>query len=123
VFTNEAPAGTVIFDVETKIIERFIAPGFEYSDLEIERTDYLPSYEGGSVTPISHPADHTANNPGPSRVPTEIEEEKLSTDIQLALSIQVTRYQRHKISGTSRIRRSETHCMGETSYMNMHIRQ
>jgi hypothetical protein len=71
VFTNETPAGTVIFDVETKIIERFIAPGFEYRDLKIDRTDYLPSYEGGSVTQTSYAADHTANNPGPSRVPTE----------------------------------------------------
>jgi hypothetical protein len=46
VFTNETPTGTVIFDVETRIIERFIAPGYKYQDLEIERTDYLLSHGG-----------------------------------------------------------------------------
>jgi hypothetical protein len=32
VFTNETPSGTVIFDVETRIIERFITPGYEYNN-------------------------------------------------------------------------------------------
>jgi hypothetical protein len=36
VFTNETPSGTVIFDVETRIVERFITPGYQYNDLEIE---------------------------------------------------------------------------------------
>jgi hypothetical protein len=27
VFTNETPSGTAIFDVETRLIERLIAPG------------------------------------------------------------------------------------------------
>jgi hypothetical protein len=76
VFTNETPAGTVIFDVETRLIERFIAPGFEYQDLEIERTDYLPTYGGGNISGVSRPGDNTTCTPGPSQVPTEFNKER-----------------------------------------------
>jgi hypothetical protein len=31
VYTNETPSGTVIFDVETRLIERFITPGYKYN--------------------------------------------------------------------------------------------
>jgi hypothetical protein len=30
VFTDETPSGTVIFDVGTRVIGRFIGPGLEY---------------------------------------------------------------------------------------------
>jgi hypothetical protein len=40
------PAGalSVVFEVEVRIIRRFINPGYEYAALEIERTDYIPQY-------------------------------------------------------------------------------
>jgi hypothetical protein len=72
VFTNERPVGTVIFDVETRLIEKFIVPGYEYQDLEIERTDYLPSYGGGNLSGTSHPTDQTIFSPGPSQKPTQV---------------------------------------------------
>jgi hypothetical protein len=40
VFTNENSNGTVVFDVETRIVQRYITPGCTYNDLEIERTDF-----------------------------------------------------------------------------------
>jgi hypothetical protein len=46
VFTNENPRGTVVFDVETRIVQRCITPGCTYHDLEIERTDFLSHYCG-----------------------------------------------------------------------------
>jgi hypothetical protein len=46
VFTNENPRGTVVFDVETRIVQRYITPGCTYHDLEIERTDFLSHYCG-----------------------------------------------------------------------------
>jgi hypothetical protein len=76
VFTNKTASGTVIFDVETRLIERFIAPGFEYQDLETERTDYLPTYGGGNISGISRPVDHTTCTPGPYQVPTEFNKER-----------------------------------------------
>jgi hypothetical protein len=60
VFTNETPSGTVIFDVETRVIERFIAPGLEYRDLEIERTDYLPTYIGDPLPTVNSPTKEGA---------------------------------------------------------------
>jgi hypothetical protein len=49
VFTNENPNGTVVFDVGTRIVQRYITPGCTYKDLEIERTDFLCTYCGESV--------------------------------------------------------------------------
>jgi hypothetical protein len=60
-----------LFDVETRIIERFITPGYEYNNLEIERTDYLPSYGGGNLPIVSHPTHHSTCLPGPSQLSTE----------------------------------------------------
>jgi hypothetical protein len=34
----------VIFEVEVRIIRRFISPGYCFEDLDIERTDFLPQY-------------------------------------------------------------------------------
>jgi hypothetical protein len=34
----------VIFEVEVRIILRFVSPGFMYEELDIERTDFLPQY-------------------------------------------------------------------------------
>jgi hypothetical protein len=44
VFTNKNSNGTVVFDVETRIVQRYIKPGCTYNDLEIERTDFLSHY-------------------------------------------------------------------------------
>jgi hypothetical protein len=65
VFTNGNPNGTVVFDVETRIVQRYITPGCTYKDLEIERTDFLSTYCGELVDrePESDPT------PGPSREP------------------------------------------------------
>jgi hypothetical protein len=46
IFTNENPKGTVVIDVETRIVQRYITPGCTYNDLEIERTDFLSKYYG-----------------------------------------------------------------------------
>jgi hypothetical protein len=35
---------SVIFEVEVRIIRRFIRPGCAYEELEVERTDFLPQY-------------------------------------------------------------------------------
>ena len=32
----------VVFEVETRLIKRYIPPNFEFDILEIERTDYVP---------------------------------------------------------------------------------
>jgi hypothetical protein len=68
VFTNENPNGTVVFDVQTRIGQRYITPGCTYKDLEIERTDFLSTYCGELVDrePYSEPV------PGPSREPERI---------------------------------------------------
>jgi hypothetical protein len=51
VFTNENSNGTVVFDVETRIVQRYITPGCTYNDLEIERTDFPTNeYEETSGT-------------------------------------------------------------------------
>jgi hypothetical protein len=65
VFKNENQNGTVVFDVETRIIQRYITPGCTYKDLEIERTDFLSTYCGELVDrePDFEPT------PGPSREP------------------------------------------------------
>jgi hypothetical protein len=34
----------VMFEVEVRIIRRFVSPGFIYEKLDIERTDFLPQY-------------------------------------------------------------------------------
>jgi hypothetical protein len=49
VFTNDNPNGTVVFDVETRIVQRYITPGCTYKDLEIERTEFLSTYGGELV--------------------------------------------------------------------------
>jgi hypothetical protein len=49
VFTNDNPNGRVDFDVETRIVQRYITPGCTYRDVEIERTDFLSTYGGESV--------------------------------------------------------------------------
>jgi hypothetical protein len=67
VFTNENLNGTVVFDVETRIVERYITPGCTYKDLEIERTDFLSAYGGESVD--RDPYSETS--PGPSRTPVD----------------------------------------------------
>jgi hypothetical protein len=41
IFTNKNLNGTVVFDVETRIVQRYITPGCTYNNLEIERTDFL----------------------------------------------------------------------------------
>jgi hypothetical protein len=40
------PSGalSVIFEVEVRVIRRYINPGYDYAVLEIERTDYIPQY-------------------------------------------------------------------------------
>jgi hypothetical protein len=48
VFTNENSNGTVVFNVETRVVQRYIAPGCTYNDLEIERTDFLSNDSGRS---------------------------------------------------------------------------
>ena len=35
---------SVIFEVEVRIVRRFISPGYLYEELNIERTDFLPQY-------------------------------------------------------------------------------
>jgi hypothetical protein len=44
VFTHNAEYGSVIFEVEIRITARYIPPGAEYQELEIERTDFLNYY-------------------------------------------------------------------------------
>jgi hypothetical protein len=44
VFTHNSQYGLVIFEVETRITNRYIPPGEEYQELEIERTDFLNNY-------------------------------------------------------------------------------
>jgi hypothetical protein len=46
VFKNENPKGTVVFNVETKIVQRYITLGCTYKDLVIERTDFFFIYGG-----------------------------------------------------------------------------
>ena len=44
VFTHQSEYGLVIFEVETRVTSRYIPPGAEYQELEIERTDFLNYY-------------------------------------------------------------------------------
>jgi hypothetical protein len=44
VFTHNSEYGLVIFEVETRITARYIPPGAEYQELEIEWTDFLNYY-------------------------------------------------------------------------------
>jgi len=44
VFTHQSEYGLVIFEVETRVVARYIPPGAEYQELEIERTDFLNYY-------------------------------------------------------------------------------
>jgi len=41
VFTHQSEYGLVIFEVETRVTSRYIPPGAECLEVEIERTDYL----------------------------------------------------------------------------------
>jgi hypothetical protein len=65
IFTNENPNGTVVFDVETSIVQTYITPGCAYKDLEIERTDFLCTYGGELLD--KEPYSETL--PEPSQVP------------------------------------------------------
>jgi hypothetical protein len=44
VFTHQSEYGLVIFEVETRVTARYIPPGAEYQELEIERTDFMNYY-------------------------------------------------------------------------------
>jgi hypothetical protein len=44
VYNHESEYGKVIFEVETRVTSRYIPPGAEYNELEIERTDFLNYY-------------------------------------------------------------------------------
>jgi hypothetical protein len=44
VFTHQSEYGLVIFEVQTRVTARYIPPGSEYQELEIERTDFLNYY-------------------------------------------------------------------------------
>jgi hypothetical protein len=44
VYTHQSEYGLVIFEVETRITARYIPPGAEYQELEIQRTDFLNYY-------------------------------------------------------------------------------
>ena len=65
VFTNENSNGTVVFDVETRIVQRYITPGCTYNDLEIERTDFLSTYCGETFEEevYSEPSAGTSRTP------------------------------------------------------------
>jgi hypothetical protein len=54
-----------VFDIETRIVQRYITPGCTYKGLQIERTDFLPTCCGELVDrkPCSE------QFPGPSREP------------------------------------------------------
>ena len=41
VFNHQSEYGLVIFEVETHVTSRYIPPGAEYQELEIERTDFF----------------------------------------------------------------------------------
>lgn len=49
IYTHNNAYGTVIFDVETRILKRHIDPGCTYETLEIERTDFLYDYASGEI--------------------------------------------------------------------------
>jgi hypothetical protein len=38
---------TVVFEVEVRIIRRYINPGYDYAEIEIEGTDFLSTYCAG----------------------------------------------------------------------------
>lgn len=44
VYTHTDRSHFIIFDLETRLIERYIEPGVAYSVVEVDRTDYLPTY-------------------------------------------------------------------------------
>jgi len=44
VFTHQSEYGLVIFEVETRVTARYIPPGVEYEELEIELTDFMNYY-------------------------------------------------------------------------------
>jgi hypothetical protein len=44
VFTHQSEYGLVIFEVQTRVTARYIPPGAEYQELEIERTDFMNYY-------------------------------------------------------------------------------
>jgi hypothetical protein len=41
VYNHRSKDGLVIFELETRVVSRYICPGEEYKDFEIERTDFL----------------------------------------------------------------------------------
>jgi hypothetical protein len=69
VFTNENPNGTVVFDVETRVVQRYITPGCTYKDLEIEQTDFLSTYSGESVDREPAAESTSGQSQDPERVP------------------------------------------------------
>jgi hypothetical protein len=44
VFIHQSEYGLVIFEVETRVTTKYIPPGAEYEELEIEHTDFLNYY-------------------------------------------------------------------------------
>jgi hypothetical protein len=44
VYSHQSEYGIVIFEVETRVTSRYIPPGAECNELEIERTDFLKHY-------------------------------------------------------------------------------
>ena len=44
VYNHQSKHGIVIFEVKTRVTARYIPPGAECSELEIERTDFLNYY-------------------------------------------------------------------------------
>jgi hypothetical protein len=44
VFTHQSEYGLFIFQVKTRVTARYVLPGSEYQELEIERTDFLNYY-------------------------------------------------------------------------------
>lgn len=45
VYTHTDRNYFIIFDLETRVIQRYIEPGVKYSAVEVERTDLLPTYD------------------------------------------------------------------------------
>jgi hypothetical protein len=44
VYNHQSEDGIVIFGLETRVTARYIPPGTEYHEIEIERTDFLNQY-------------------------------------------------------------------------------
>jgi hypothetical protein len=70
VFTNENSNGTVVFDVETRVVQRYITPGCTYNDLEIERTDYLSDNSAQSLETGLYVEPTVGSSRAPERTPS-----------------------------------------------------